>query len=166
MFLRIVEHSGADAILATGALEHVYIDAALASAPESLVVGEVGKRHGMIAQLGVHRHNGSSAREREYLGMRPTGAGEREGEVLDALCHTQSAELRVDDKTRSGDILLVAPCLDVAEPYKLLAVKSNYSLGFLHLRSHIFVCTLSDTGAANLGGFLYGIKYCVDIFLM
>ena len=57
MFLRIVEHSGADAILATGALEHVYIDAALASAPESFVVGEVGKRHGMIAQLGVHHHN-------------------------------------------------------------------------------------------------------------
>lgn len=53
----------------------------------------------MIAQLGVHRHNGSSAGEREYLGMRPTGAGEREGEVLDALGHTQSAELRVNDKT-------------------------------------------------------------------
>ena len=120
----------------------------------------------MIAQLGVHRHNGSTTRQRENLGVRPACTGESESEVLDALSHAQSTELRVNNKTRGGDILLVAPCLDVAESYKLLTVKSNYSLGFLHLRSHIFVCTLSDTGAANLGSFLYGIKYCVDIFLM
>lgn len=51
MLLGIVEHGGTNAVLAAGTLEHIYIDAALAAAPESLVVGEVGKCNRLIAQV-------------------------------------------------------------------------------------------------------------------
>ena len=74
MLFGVVEHGGADAILAVGAMEHIHVDTSLASTPESLVVGEVGKSHRLIPQLRVHRHHGCTARQTEYLGMRPAGS--------------------------------------------------------------------------------------------
>ena len=121
MLLGIVEHGGTNAVLAAGTLEHIYIDAALAAAPESLVVGEVGKCTRLIAQLRVHGHHSGTARQTAYLGMGPAGACQGECKILDALGQAQVAESRVYDETRGGNVGFVAPGLYVAEPGKPVA---------------------------------------------
>ena len=70
VFFWIIEHTRANAILAARALEHIHINATLASTPKSLVVGKVGEGYGMITQLGIHSHNGGSTGQGEYLGVR------------------------------------------------------------------------------------------------
>ena len=45
---RIVEHSRADAVLAACAMQHVDVDTTLATFPESLVVGKIGKGYWLI----------------------------------------------------------------------------------------------------------------------
>ena len=66
---------------------------------KKFIVGEVGKGHGLVAQVCVHRHNGSSAGEREYLSMWPAHSCEREGEVFDAFCHSEASEIGVYDES-------------------------------------------------------------------
>ena len=85
MLFWIEQHAGADAVFAVGAMEHVDVDATLAALPESLVIGQFGKRDRLITQFGVHLHHGSTAGQRENLGMRPSDASQRERHVLDAL---------------------------------------------------------------------------------
>ena len=97
MHLRIVEHGGADAVFPACAVEYIHIDATLTTTPKCLIVGEVGKCNRLIAQLCVHRHHRRTAREREYLGVRPSGARERESHILDFLCHAKMAEIWMDD---------------------------------------------------------------------
>ena len=94
----VIEHSCADAVLPIRAMQHVDIDAALTAAPESLVVGKVGEGDGLVAQLGVHRHNGSTTRQREDLGMRPACASQGERHVFDALRYVVAAKVGMDDE--------------------------------------------------------------------
>ena len=58
---RVVKHAGADAVAAARAFKHINVDAALAAAPESLVVGKVGKSNGHVTELGVHLHHRRTA---------------------------------------------------------------------------------------------------------
>ena len=85
MLLGVEQHAGADTVFAVGAVQHVDVDAAFAAAPEGLVVGQLGKSDGLVAQLGVHGHDGGTAGQREYLGVWPADAGQGERHVLDAL---------------------------------------------------------------------------------
>ena len=91
----VIEHGCADAVLPIRAMQHVDIDASLTAAPESLVISEVGERDGLVAQLGVHGHNGSTTRQREDLGMRPACASQGERHVLDALRYVMAAKVRM-----------------------------------------------------------------------
>ena len=85
MFFGVVQHACADAVFSARAFQYIYVDASFATSPEGFVVGEVGEGYGLITQLGVHGHNGSTAGKTEYLSVWPTGAGQREGHVFDAL---------------------------------------------------------------------------------
>ena len=152
MLLGVVEHSGADAVFAVSAMQHIYIDASLAAAPKGLVIGEVSESYRLITQLCVHRHHCSSARQTEYLGVWPTCACESERHVLDFLGHSQSSEIRMNDETGGGDILLVASSLDITESGEPVATESYHSLCLLHLGGEVFVGALCNTSAAHLGG--------------
>ena len=99
MFFWVEEHGGADAVFAVGAMEHIYVDATLATTPERLVIGQVGESNWKITQLGVHLHDSRTGSQRENLGMRPSLSGERKGQVLDALCQSQTTEVWVNDQT-------------------------------------------------------------------
>ena len=85
MLLWVEEHGGADAVFAVGTMEDIHIDATLTTTPERLVIGQVGKGYGKVAQLGVHLHDSRTGCQRENLGMRPSLSGERKGQVLDTL---------------------------------------------------------------------------------
>jgi len=99
VLLWVEEHGGADAILAVGAVEHIHIDAALATTPEGLIVGQVGEGDREITQLGVHLHHSRTGCQREDLGMRPSLSGERKGKVLDTFCQSDASEVWVNDQT-------------------------------------------------------------------
>ena len=73
MLCGVEEHGGADTELAIALAKHRIVHAALAAFPEGLVVRQVGKGDGLVAQCSVHLHHGSTAGQREYLGMWPTG---------------------------------------------------------------------------------------------
>ncbi len=99
MFLWVEEHGGADAVFAVGAMEDIHVDATFATTPERLVIGQVGESNWKITQLGVHLHDSRAGSQRENLGMRPSLSGERKGQVLDALCQSQTTEVWVNDQT-------------------------------------------------------------------
>ena len=69
-------------------------------------------------------------------------------------------------QSRRGDIVLVAPCLNVAEAGKAVAVEGYDGLGFFHLCSQIFVGTLCDTRSAHLGSLFDGCQDGVYILLV
>ena len=121
MLFGVEEHGSAYAVVAVGATQYVDILASVASVPERVVVGELGKCHRFVAQLGVHGHHSSTACQREYLRIGPSGAGKRESEVLDFLCYATPAEVGMNNQTARGDILLVFPRLDIAESCKAVA---------------------------------------------
>ena len=147
--------------------EEAFDDTALASAPEGLVVGEVGKGHGLVAQCRVHGHHGGAAGQRENLGMRPARAGQREGHVLDALGYVVAPEVGVDDEAAGSHVLLVLPGLDVAEPGKAaVAGQGNDGLGLLHLLRKVLVCALGDAGSAHFSGLGNGVEDGVYIDLV
>jgi hypothetical protein len=166
LLFRVKEHGGADAVAAVGAVEDVAVDAALTSPPEALVIGEVVEGHGKIPQLCVHLHHRRPAGQREDLGMGPSDACEGEGEVLDALGDSHSSEVGMNDQSRGGDIVFVAPRLDVAESGELLALQGDDRLSLFHLRGHVLRRALGDAGAADLCCVGDGFQYGVDIFDM
>ena len=60
MLCWVVEHSGTDASLEVGALQDVIVDAGLAAAPESRIVGQLLEGHRTIAELIVDLEDGST----------------------------------------------------------------------------------------------------------
>ena len=120
----------------------------------------------LTGQCRVHLHHRITAGEAEYLGMRPAYACQGEGVVLDALGHSVTLVVRVYDESAGGHIVLVAPCLYIAEACKLVAVERQHRLGFLHLGGHILVCALGDTCSALLGSFPDGLQNSIYILLV
>ena len=98
MLCGVIEHCSADAVFTACAMQYVNIHASLTALPKCFVVSQVGKGHGLVAQLGVHRHHCRSASQREYFGVRPTGACQSKCHVLDALGQSQTAEVWMNDK--------------------------------------------------------------------
>ena len=82
---RVVQHRRADAELAVLGHQDVVVDAAFATFPERLVVGQFVEGDGHVAQLGVHLHYGRAAGQAEYLGPGPAQAGQAERGLLDAV---------------------------------------------------------------------------------
>ena len=70
------------------------------------------------------------------------------------------------DESGGGDVVLVAPGLDIAEAHKLVSMQSQHSLAFLHLCRYIFVGTFCDASAAFASCFANGVNDGVDIFFM
>ena len=166
MLLGVVEHGCADAVFAVGAFEDVDVDTSLAAAPERLVVGQVVEGHRLIAELRIHCHDGCTAGQTEYFGVWPSGACEREGHLLNVFGYTSSSVIGVDDETRSGYIMLVAPRLNITESCEDVTVEGDDSLGLSDFGHQIFVGALGNTGTAHFGGVGNGFQYGVDIFLV
>ena len=89
MLFRVVEHGSADAVFAISAVQHIDIDATLASTPESLVVCKISEGDRLISQLSIHGHYGRSAGERENFGMWPSSSCQSERHVLDFLSNAK-----------------------------------------------------------------------------
>ena len=89
MLFRVVEHGSADAVFAISAVQHIDIDATLASTPESLVVCKISEGDRVISQLSIHGHYGRSAGERENFGMWPSSSCQSERHVLDFLINAK-----------------------------------------------------------------------------
>ena len=148
----VVQHARADAVLASRSVQHIHIDAAFASTPESLVVCKISEGDRLISQLSIHGHYGRSAGERENFGMWPSSSCQSERHVLDFLSNAKMTIVWMYNESRGGDILFVAPRLDIAKSGEVLAFECNHSLCLFHLCGKVFMSSLCDTGASHFCG--------------
>ena len=73
--LRVVEHPRTEAHAAMVALEDVVVAAPFAPLPEGLVVGQLRKGHGHVAQPRIELHDRKRCRDTEYLSIRESSSG-------------------------------------------------------------------------------------------
>ena len=151
MGLGVIKHGGADAEFAVFRHENVVVDAPFATAPEGFVVGELVEGDGHIAQLGIHLHDGGTAGEREYFCPRPSQTGQLERSLLDALGQAEPAIFGVNDESRGGHILLVAPRLDIGKSRKVISAQGDDGFSLFHLLGHILVRALGNAGSTHFG---------------
>src|SRR5574344_59150 len=104
----------------------------LTSLPEGLIVRKFRERNRYITQFGINLHYGTSTCKTEQFCFRPSLSGEIECELLDTLCQSQISESRNNYQTGVSHIMLVAPCLDIAETCKLITTQGYNSLSLFH----------------------------------
>ncbi|OAV64074.1 hypothetical protein Barb6_03399 [Bacteroidales bacterium Barb6] len=161
--LGVEKHGGANAVPACGALQNVLVDAAFASAPEGLVVRQLGKGHGDVSQVGIHLHHGTSGGETEHFSLRPAQAGEGKGGLFDTPGYAHVAVVVGHNQPRRGDILLVPPRLYVGESDKVLTLKGDDGFPLLHLLRQIIVGTLGNARPAYFRSRFNRFQNCIHI---
>ena len=162
--LGVEEHAGAEAAGAVVALQDVVVLASLATFPELLVLCQLGQCHRHVAQCGVELHYGQRGRDTEELGIGESLASQLERLLLDASGQAHLAVFGVNDKSRGGHKVSMAPALDVAEPYETVAIEGYNSLATIDLLGHIFGRTLGYACATLQGRFVYQLADMLGIY--
>ena len=145
LFLRNINHSGAEAVEAFGALEDVEIGAGFAAFPKLLVGGEFGECYRLVAEGGVDAHNGETCGESENLGIGILVARKVETLSFNGCCETLSTEFRVNNKSRMRYKRVVLPSGDVAKTCYFVACEGNYGVSLQDFFPDIFGSAVCET---------------------
>ena len=162
--LGVEEHASAEAAGAVVALQDVVVLASLATLPELLVLRQFGQCHRHVAQCGVELHYGQRGRDTEELGVGESLASQLERFLLDASGQAHFAVFGVNDKSRGGHKVSMAPTLDIAEPNESVAIECHHSLAAVNLLGHIFGRSLGNACATLQGGFVYQLANVLGIY--
>ena len=143
---RVEQHGRAEAIFPIFALQNRVVDAAGATVPELIVIGQFRIGNRVIAQFVIDLHHGQTGSQSEEFRTFELLERQEEGQGLDRLGEAQLTELGIDDQTRVGYIVAMAPAFDVAEtgPGSVF-VQRDHGFAVPHFTGNIFRGTFGDT---------------------
>lgn len=142
--LGVIKHTCTQTHASVVSLKDIIVSASFTSSPELIVVSEFRERYGLVAHTRVEFHYRERSGNGEQFSERKSKSSQLERFRLDGAGKAKMAVFWVDNQSGCRYEISMTPALDVAEPYKTVAVKSDYAFTACDLLSDILRGPLGD----------------------